>query len=142
MKNGKWKVVKTNLHMWFNKVCVELKISALHLHFLNMKNAVHGTVRFIVLLVFRQTRRAWNEWYIPVYGYSADINILGRSVHAVKGNTDALVVTRKEAGLEVNTDKTNYVVMSRCQNAGHNHNIQIGNKSFERVEGFKYWEQL
>jgi UDP-galactopyranose mutase len=24
------------------------------------------------------------------------------------------------------------------QNAGHNHNINIGNKSFERVEEFKY----
>jgi hypothetical protein len=28
--------------------------------------------------------------------------------------------------------------MSRNQNAGHNHNIKIDNKSFERVEEFKY----
>ena len=73
---------------------------------------------------------------------TADVNILGRSVHAVKENTEALVVTRKEAGLEVNADKTKYLVMSRCQNAGHNHNIKIENKSFERVEEFKYWEEL
>jgi hypothetical protein len=30
------------------------------------------------------------------------------------------------------------MVMSRNQNAGHNHNIKIDNKSFERVEEFKY----
>jgi hypothetical protein len=29
--------------------------------------------------------------------------------------------------------------MSRNQNAGHNHNIKIDNKSFERVEEFKYF---
>jgi hypothetical protein len=30
------------------------------------------------------------------------------------------------------------MVMSRNQNGGHNHNIKTGNKSFERVEEFKY----
>jgi hypothetical protein len=30
------------------------------------------------------------------------------------------------------------MVMSREQNAGKSHNIKIGNKSFERVEQFKY----
>jgi hypothetical protein len=30
------------------------------------------------------------------------------------------------------------MVMSRDQNAGQNHNIKLNNKSFERVEQFKY----
>jgi hypothetical protein len=38
----------------------------------------------------------------------------------------------------VNAEKTKYVVMSRDQNAGQNHNIEMGNVSFERVEYFKY----
>jgi hypothetical protein len=38
----------------------------------------------------------------------------------------------------VNAGKTKYMVMSRYQNAGQNGNIQIGNKSFETVELFKY----
>jgi hypothetical protein len=29
--------------------------------------------------------------------------------------------------------------MSQNQNSGHNHNIKIDNKSFERVEEFKYF---
>jgi hypothetical protein len=38
--------------------------------------------------------------------YADDVNILGRSVHAVKKNTEDLVVTSKEIGLEVNAEKT------------------------------------
>ena len=41
-------------------------------------------------------------------------------------------------GLEVNADKTKYMVMSRDQNAGRSHNIRIYNRSCERVENFKY----
>ena len=44
--------------------------------------------------------------------YADDVNMLGRSVHAVKENAVALVVASKEIGLEVNADKTTYMVMS------------------------------
>ena len=41
----------------------------------------------------------------------ADDNILGRSVHSVTKNTEALVFARsKETGLEVNSDKAKYMV--------------------------------
>ena len=45
--------------------------------------------------------------------YAADVYILGGSIHMVKENTEALVVATKEIGLEVNADKTKYMVMSR-----------------------------
>jgi len=44
--------------------------------------------------------------------YADDVNILGGSVHTVKGNAEALVVATKEIGLEVNADKTKYMIMS------------------------------
>jgi len=50
--------------------------------------------------------------------YADDVNILGESVHTVKGNAETLVVATKETGLEVNSDKTKYMIMSRDQNAG------------------------
>jgi hypothetical protein len=49
-----------------------------------------------------------------------------------------LLFSSKEFGLEVNADKTKYMFMFRDQNAGRNHNIEIDNSSFERVEEFKY----
>ena len=60
------------------------------------------------------------------------------SGHTIKKNAEALVVANKETGLEVNADKTKYVVMSRDQNAGRSHNIKTDNISFERVEEFIY----
>jgi len=67
-----------------------------------------------------------------------NINKLGGSVHTVKENAEALVVATKEIGLEVNADKTKYMVMSRDRNAGRGHSVKINNSSIERVEGFKY----
>jgi hypothetical protein len=51
---------------------------------------------------------------------------------------EALIVASEETGLEVNAEKTKYMVMSRNQNAGQNRNIKLDNKSFEGVEQFKY----
>jgi len=45
--------------------------------------------------------------------YADDVNISGESVHIVQENVEALVVARKEIGLEVNVDKTKYIVKSR-----------------------------
>jgi hypothetical protein len=70
--------------------------------------------------------------------YADDVNILGRSIHAIKKNTEALVVASKEIGPDVNAEKTKYMVMSRNQNAEQNLNMKIDNKSFQRVEQFKY----
>jgi hypothetical protein len=45
--------------------------------------------------------------------YADENNSLGGSVHAIKKNTEALVVASKEIRLEVNAEKTKYMVMSR-----------------------------
>jgi hypothetical protein len=63
---------------------------------------------------------------------------LGGSLHAIKKNTEALVVANKEIGLEVNAEETKYMAIYQDQHAGQNHNIKIHNKSFERVEKFRY----
>jgi hypothetical protein len=70
--------------------------------------------------------------------YTDDVNILGGSIHTIKKNTQALVIASKKISLEVNAETTKCVVISRDQNAGQNGDIQLGNKSFESVEQFKY----
>ena len=62
---------------------------------------------------------------------------MGGSVHTVKENAETLIVS-KEIGLEVNADKTKYMVMSQDQNAGQSHSMKTDNSSIEKVEEFKY----
>ena len=56
------------------------------------------------------------------------IYILRVSVHTIKENAEALIVASKKTGLEVNADKTKYMVMSRDQNAGRSHNMKVDNR--------------
>jgi hypothetical protein len=50
--------------------------------------------------------------------YADDVNLLGGSVHTIKENAETLVVATKEIGLEVNADKTKYMVVSRNEMQG------------------------
>ena len=63
-------------------------------------------------------------------------DIFSQPIHLL--NAEALVVATKEIGLEVNADKTKYMVMSREQTAGLSHTMKVDNSSIERVEAFEY----
>ena len=70
------------------------------------------------------TSQIYVNFLVHNIGDHADnVNILGRRVHTVKKNTGAFVVASKETGLEVNADKTKYMVMSQNQNTEQNHNL-------------------
>ncbi|KAJ4429754.1 hypothetical protein ANN_21958 [Periplaneta americana] len=70
--------------------------------------------------------------------YVDDVNILGENPQTIRKNAEILVETSKAIGLEVNPEKTKYMVMSRDQNIVRNGTIKIGDLSFEDVENFKY----
>jgi hypothetical protein len=74
-------------------------------------------------------------------GYADDVNILGVSVLNIKKNTEALVVASKKIGLEVNAEKTKYMVVSQDQNVGQNHSIKIDDKFCERWNSSNILEQ-
>jgi hypothetical protein len=59
-----------------------------------------------------------------------DVNLLGDNIETIKKNSETLNDASKEVGLEVNTDKTKYMLMYRHQNAGQNHDKKIGNRCF------------
>ena len=53
--------------------------------------------------------------------------------HIPDRKTQKNVVTNRKIGLEGNAEETKYMVTSRDQQAGQNHNIFVGNKSFKRM---------
>jgi hypothetical protein len=68
------------------------------------------------------------------------VNLLGDNIDAIKKNVVTLIDASKEVGLEVNTEKTKYMLLSRHQNAGQSQDIKIANKCFENVAKFRYLE--
>jgi hypothetical protein len=49
-----------------------------------------------------------------------------------------LINVSKEIGLEVNVEKTKYMLLSPHLNAGQNRDIKIANRSFENVSQLDY----
>ena len=70
--------------------------------------------------------------------YTYDVNIFGGGVRIIKKIIEPLVIASKEIWLEVNADKTKYMVIFRDQNAGWRHSMKIDSKSLEKVEEFRY----
>jgi hypothetical protein len=73
--------------------------------------------------------------------YVDDISMLGRYVHTVKKNTETLLVGITQIGLEVNANKTKYMIVPRDENARRNHNIKIDISSLKGWKNSSIWEQ-
>jgi hypothetical protein len=67
-----------------------------------------------------------------------DVNLLGDNTDTITKNTKTLTDNSKEVGLEVNTGKTKYMLLSHHQNTGQNQDIKIGSRCFENVAQFRY----
>jgi hypothetical protein len=69
--------------------------------------------------------------------YAEDDKLLDDSVSTIKENSGTLLEASMDIGLEINAEKTQYMIMSRYQNSGQNQNIRIANEPFEKVTTFK-----
>jgi hypothetical protein len=69
--------------------------------------------------------------------YADDVNVVGENIDIIQ-NREALLDVSKEVALEVNPEKTKYMLVSHCQKTGQRQSIKIANMSFEDVTKFKY----
>jgi hypothetical protein len=69
---------------------------------------------------------------------SVDDNFLGDSINTIKENVESVLEANRDLGLEINSEKTKYMIMSHHPYLGQNQNIRIANESFESVTTFKY----
>jgi hypothetical protein len=63
---------------------------------------------------------------------------VGENIDTTKKNTEAVLYGSKEISLEVDSEKTKYMLMSYNQNIQPKHSIKIVNRSFEDKAEFRY----
>jgi hypothetical protein len=51
--------------------------------------------------------------------YADDVNLLGDNIDTIKRNTKTLIDASMEVRLEINVEKTKYMLLSHHENAGH-----------------------
>jgi sorting nexin-29 len=75
---------------------------------------------------------------LQLLAYADDVNLLGDKIDTIKKITETLIDASKEVGLEINVEKTKYMLLSRHQNVVKSRNIKLANRSFENVSQFRY----
>jgi hypothetical protein len=70
--------------------------------------------------------------------YADDVNIVGENVYTIQKNRKALLDTNKVVGLQVNPEKTKYMLMSQYHQAGQKHSIKVVHSYLEDVAKFKH----
>jgi hypothetical protein len=60
---------------------------------------------------------------LQLLAYADDVNLLGDNIDTIKRNIGTLTVASKEVGLEINVEKSKYMLLSCHKNAGQNRDI-------------------
>jgi hypothetical protein len=72
-----------------------------------------------------------------ILSYGNDVDLLGNDTEIIKRNTETLIDASKEVGLEVNVEKTRYMLASHHWCAGQAWDIKIANRSLENMSELK-----
>ena len=70
-----------------------------------------------------------------IAAYADDLIIMGETEDQVKNIAKKLIQEGKSIGLNVNEDKTKYLIVSRRQH--HQNSLSVEDMTFEKVSNFK-----
>jgi hypothetical protein len=86
-----------------------------------------------------QVSLEWNGTH-QLSVYADEINLLSNSISTIKESTETFLEASRDVGLEINAEKTEYMMMSHHPNGGQNQNVRIVNESYENVAVLIYLE--
>jgi sorting nexin-29 len=139
------RLIKMCLNETYSKVCIgkHLSESFLIQNGLKQGNAL-SPLLFNFALEYAIRKVQETQVRLKLYGthqllaYADDVNLLGDNIDTINKNTETLIDASKNVGLEINVEKTKYMLLSHHQNVGQNGDIKVGDRSFENVSQFKY----
>jgi hypothetical protein len=70
--------------------------------------------------------------------YAHHVNLLDDNIDTIKKIMETLTDASKEVGLEINTEKTKCILLSRHKNAGQISDVNKANRYFENVAQFRH----
>jgi hypothetical protein len=74
----------------------------------------------------------------PLLVYADDFNLLGDSMNIIKEKTQSLLGASRDVGLEINAEKTKYMIMFHHLNSGQNQKMRRANELLKNMAKFKY----
>jgi len=113
------RLIKMCLTVMYSRVRVGKNLSDMLPIRNGLKQDALSPLLFNFALEYAIKRVQVNQDGLKLYGthqilvYAYDVNIQGGSIYTIRKNAQALVVASMEIGLEVNADKTKYMVMSQ-----------------------------
>jgi hypothetical protein len=74
---------------------------------------------------------------VPENEVGLELNVTHQLL-VIKESSETLLEASRDIGLQINAEKTKYMIMSRHPNSGQNQNIRTAKGSFENVATFRY----